>query len=262
MLESLRKDLSKLKNPQKAQILQRFFKTGKGEYGEGDVFLGIIVPQSRAVARKYKGLSLFEIETILKSKIHEERLIALLILVENFKRGGEKEKRRIYKFYLRNTKYINNWDLVDLSATQVVGEYLLSHSGAKHPATPVNLKPKAEESKLDPSPAKPDQDDTLMKLIKSNSVWERRIAIIATYAFVKNNQFDITLGIASILLDDKHDLIQKAVGWMLREVGKKDQLVEEVFLQKHYKKMPRTMLRYAIERFDEKLRKNYLLGKI
>lgn len=235
MLGQLRGELRKLSNPKKAEILKRFFKTGKGEYGEGDVFLGITVPQSRVIAQKFSHLSLSDIEKLLASKIHEERLIALLLLVHNFQKGDDKARREVYAFYLKNTKYINNWDLVDLSAHQIMGEYLLGQ----------------EILRLA-------QDDILVNLAKSENLWERRIAIVATYAFIRKNQFDQTLTVSKILLHDKHDLIHKAVGWMLREVGKRDQEIEEAFLRKHYKIMPRTSLRYAIERFSEKKRKAYL----
>jgi len=234
MLNKLRSDLNKLKNPEKAKLLQGFFKTGKGEYGGGDIFLGITVPESRKIAIKYKNLSLEEVEQLLKSKIHEERLIALLILVHNYQ--NHKEKRSvIYNFYLKsaNNNYINNWDLVDLSSHQILGHYLL------------------------------DKDRSILyKLAKSSNIWEKRISIISTFQFIKNNQFFDTIKISEILLNDKHDLIHKAVGWMLREIGKKDESVLIKFLNKHYKSMPRTTLRYAIERFPEKTRKRFLLGKI
>lgn len=228
-LSSLVEDLQKLADKDKAQILARFFKTGKGEYGEGDIFLGITVPQQKKVAKKYKGLTTSEVEKLLKSKIHEHRLTALLILVQQFKKGSEETRKKLVDFYIKNTKYINNWDLVDLSANHILGTYLLDKN-----ASP------------------------LTKLSRSQNIWERRIAIIATFAFIYKNRFDQTLKIAKILRDDKHDLIQKAVGWMLREVGKRDQKAEEEFLKKYYHTMPRTMLRYAIERFDKKKRKFYL----
>ena len=229
MLSQLKKDLQRLKNPEKAKLLARFFKTGKGEYGEGDVFLGIMVPDSRKIAIKYKNLSFSEIKTLLNSKIHEGRLIALLILVNNYNNGGNKEKGKIFDFYLKNTKKINNWDLVDLSAHKIVGAHLIGKDKS-----------------------------ILYKLVKSDNLWERRIAVIATFNFINNNKFDDSLKISRLLLNDKHDLIHKAVGWMLREVGKKNQVIEERFLKRYYHQMPRTMLRYAIERFDEKKRKGYL----
>lgn len=232
-LNDLRKDLKSFSDSQKAKNLQRFFKTKKGEYGEGDVFIGVSVPDQRKVAKKYKDLPLEKIEKLLHSKIHEERLVSLLILVEGFKKGNKKERETIYKLYLKNTKYINNWDLVDLTAGKIVGEYLF------------------------------DKDrNILKKLAKSPNLWEKRISIIATSYFIWKGQFQDTLEISTILLEDDHDLIHKAVGWMLREVGKRDRAVEEKFLKKHYKKMPRTMLRYAIEKFPESLRQKYLKGKI
>lgn len=234
MLAQLRKDLKLLTNKEKAKFLQRFFKTEKGEYAFGDVFIGLTVPQSRSIAQKYKNLTNSEIKKLMTSKIHEERLIALLLLVHNFENAGDKEKKSIFDFYLRHTKYINNWDLVDLSTSKIVGEYLFN-------------KPKT----------------ILYTLAKSNSIWEKRISIIATFQFILNGEYEDTLKIAEILLHDKHDLIQKAVGWMLREVGKRSsQEAEEEFLKKHYKTMPRTTLRYAIERFPETIRRAYLEGKI
>jgi len=224
----LKKELKTKSSPKKAKILQRFFKTGPEEYGEGDVFLGIAVPEIRKLVKKYSDLKIKEIIKLLHSKIHEERLTALLIMVKKFQ--IEKNKEKIYNLYLKNTKYINNWDLVDLSANKIVGDYLLD-------------KPKS----------------ILYKLARSKSVWERRISIIATFNFIKNNKFEETLKIARILLNDKHDLIHKAVGWMLREIGKRDLKTEERFLKKYYPKMPRTMLRYAIKKFPEKKRKQYLL---
>jgi len=227
-LSNLKKELKTKANSKKAKILQRFFKTGPGEYGEGDVFLGIVVPDIRKLVKKYSNLKMKEVIRLLHSKIHEERLIALLIMIDKFQVEGDKKK--IYNLYLKNTKYINNWDLVDLSAYKIVGDYLIN-------------KPKL----------------ILYKLAKSKSIWERRISIIATFNFIKNNEFKETLKIAKILLNDEHDLIHKAVGWMLREVGKRDLKIEESFLRKYCKKMPRIMLRYSIEKFPEKKRKQYLL---
>ncbi|RJQ38486.1 DNA alkylation repair protein [Candidatus Microgenomates bacterium] len=228
-LKKLEEDLLKAKNLQKAKFLARFFKTGKGEYAEGDIFLGITVPIQREIAKKYTSLSFDDLQKLLFSKIHEQRLVSLLILISKYKKANEKEKEKIYKFYLKNAKNINNWDLVDLSSHLILGDYLL------------------EKDK-----------EILYKLAKSDNLWEKRIAVISTYYFIKNNCFKECLKISEILLTDKHDLIHKAVGWMLREIGKKDQKIEEEFLNKHYKKMPRTMLRYAIERFGEEKRKFYL----
>lgn len=229
MLNKLRADLQKLRNPQKAKILSRFFKTGKGEYGEGDIFLGITVPKTRLIAKKYTNLGLKDTEKLLSSKIHEHRLIALLILIENYKKDNIEYKKYIFNFYLKNTKFINNWDLVDLSAPNIVGNFLL------------------------------DKDKSIIYgLAKSSDLWEKRIAIISTFAFIRLYKFKHTLKISEILMNDNHDLIHKAVGWMLREVGKRNKEVEEKFLNQHYKKMPRTMLRYAVEKFDDNKRKKYL----
>jgi 3-methyladenine DNA glycosylase AlkD len=226
-MKELIKELKRASNPKKAAILQRFFKTGKGQYGEGDIFLGIVVPEQRKIAKKYLNLSLKELQDLLNSKIHEHRLISLFILIDQYKK--EDNKKPIYNFYLKNSKNINNWDLVDLSAPNIVGDFLL------------------------------DKDRSILyKLAKSKNLLEKRIAILSTFAFIRNNDFKDTLNLSEILLNDNHDLIHKAVGWMLREIGKKDQKAEESFLKKHYKKMPRTMLRYAIERFEENKRQFYL----
>ena len=229
----LKRELKKLGDSEKAKILQGFFKTGKGQYGEGDVFLGVSVPQTRIVVKKHHELTLEETEELLKSKIHEERLAAILLLVYHFenavKEKNEKKQKEIFDFYLSKASKVNNWDLVDLSAPKISGPYLLSR----------NRK-------------------ILYKLANSKNLWEKRIAIISTFAFIRNSEFNDTFEITKTLLRDEHDLMHKACGWMLREVGKRDQPALEEFLKKHYKKMPRTMLRYAIEKFDEKKRKNYL----
>jgi len=234
MLKRLRTDLRKFTSPQKAKILSRFFKTGPGQYGEGDRFIGVTVPQSRAVAKKYKDLSFEELTTLLHSPVHEERLVALLILIEQFKSAGrrsdEKTREKIYRFYLANTKYINNWDLVDLSAEKIIGPYL------------------EDKSK-----------EVLKKLAKSKSIWERRIAILSTFHYIKHGDYKWTLEIAEMLLKDDHDLIHKAVGWMLREVGKTcGEKILTNFLDKHAATMSRTMLRYSIEKFPEGKRQKYL----
>lgn len=223
---NVKKALEEYANPEKAKLLQRFFKTGKGEYGEGDVFLGIMVPEQRKVAKEYSNIGLNEVQELLQSKIHEHRLTALFILVIKYNKTKSKQ---IVDFYLENLHSINNWDLVDLSAPKILGDYLIDKDRA-----------------------------ILFELSCSRNLWEKRIAILATAAFIRNNDFEGTLKISEILLNDSHDLIHKAVGWMLREIGKRDQKVEEEFLRKHYKKMPRTMLRYAIERFDKDKRKYYL----
>jgi len=232
-LKSLREILKKQTNPEQAKLYLRFFKTGKGEYGEGDMFLGIKVPVSRGIAKKFKDLSIPEIQELLNSEIHEERLIGLFTLVEQFNGADEEKKSTIYKLYLKNTKKVNNWDLVDLSADKIIGAYLV------------------------------DKDkQILFKLAKSNNLWERRIAIMSTFYFIKNGFYDVTLEISNILINDKHDLIHKAVGWMLREIGNRDLTIEENYLKKHYNDMPRTMLRYAIEKFPEHKRQAYLKGNI
>lgn len=223
--------LRTLANPAQARISQNFFKTGPGEYGEGDVFLGIKVPQLRALAKTLRGTPLPTIDQLLETEIHEQRVLALLLLMDFYARGDAVAQEAAYSLYLGRTAYINNWDLVDISAPYIVGHYLAGRT-----RTP------------------------LYELVRSASLWERRIAIIATFHFIRLNQFDDTLKLAELLLGDSHDLIHKAVGWMLREVGKRDQAAEEAFLLPRYHRMPRTMLRYAIERFPEPRRKAYLLG--
>ena len=225
--------LRRIANPEYAKHSLRFFKTGKGEYGEGDKFLGIRVPILRQHAKEYKDIELSEIHKLLKSKFHEERLCALFLLTFYYQQGNKQEKIAAYKLYLTNTQYINNWDLVDVSAHKIVGPHLFDRN-----RTP------------------------LYKLCNSRLLWDRRIAIISTFYFIKNQQFDDTLTLSEKLLDDEEDLMHKAVGWMLREVGKHKIEVERKFLNKHYKNMPRTMLRYAIEKFPEHERKKYLRGEV
>ncbi len=225
--------LKDLANPTIAEHSQRFFKTGKRQYGEGDIFLGIRVPVLRTQARKFRDLPLKQVRSFMKSAFHEERLCALLILVLKFTKGDEQERTAIYSLYVKNTKYINNWDLVDSSAHQIVGGYLV------------------------------DKDKRLLDTFaQSKSLWKRRIAIIATYNFIKKDQYKDALSISKSLLKDDEDLIHKAVGWMLREIGKRDLAAEKAFLLNHYKQMPRTMLRYAIEKFPERERKRYLNGVV
>jgi 3-methyladenine DNA glycosylase AlkD len=232
-LAGIRADLRELADPAGAMHSLRFFKTGPGEYGEGDKFLGLTVPEMRTIARKYRTLDDDAALELLASPWHEERLVALLLLVQGYKRGDERRRRKIHRAYLANTRWINNWDLVDLSAEHVVGPHL-----------------EAEEIEL------------LERLARSRSLWERRIAIISTFHFIRRNEFRPTLKMATMLLNDPHDLIHKAVGWMLREVGKRDRKVLDTFLRKHYRTMPRTMLRYAIERHPETIRKRYLAGSV
>lgn len=226
--ENIKKDLESVSNVEKACILQRFFKTGKGEYGEGDIFVGIVVPDLRKLAKKYsKTITLEELEYFVSNSIHEYRLFGLLTLTYM------NLSKEIYDFYIDNLKYINNWDLVDLTSYHIVGRYLK------------------------------DKDRSILyDLARSNDLWKQRISIISTYFFIKSGEFKDTFEISKILLHNEHDLIHKAVGWMLREIGKCNQQEEELFLKQYYKEMPRTMLRYAIERFDEDKRKAYLNGTI
>jgi 3-methyladenine DNA glycosylase AlkD len=213
--------------------LQRFFKTGPGEYAEGDVFIGVTVPGVRQVCRECRDAAIPDILPLLGSAVHEERLLALLLLVEAFKRGTEERKREIYRLYLANTKFINNWDLVDSSAPHIVGGWLFTRSRAP-----------------------------LGRLARSSSLWERRIAIIATQFFIRNGDLEEPFRIADLLLTDHHDLIHKAVGWMLREAGNRNPKAERAWLETRYPRMPRTMLRYAIEKFPEAERRRYLAGTI
>lgn len=228
-LKKIQEEIMGLKNKKQQEILQRFFKTGPGEYAEGDIFFGLKVPQIRSIAKNYYHLSQGELDILLESKIHEFRFVALVILCEKFKKGSEIEKKEIFNFYIKNAKNINNWDLVDVSSPKIVGEYLLD-----------------KDKKI------------LYKLAKSKNLWERRIAIVSTFSFIRNNNYKDTILISKILLDDKHDLIHKACGWMLREAGKKDEKVLKDYLEKHKSKMPRTMLRYAIEKFPNNIRIRYL----
>jgi 3-methyladenine DNA glycosylase AlkD len=232
-IKEVKAEIHSLENPSKAKFLQRFFKTGKGEYAEGDIFLGITVPVSRSLAKKFSGLSIDDSFTLLKSKFHEERLIALFIITHHFEKSPIEKKKEIVDKYLAHTKYINNWDLVDSSAYKILGKYLLD---------------------------KP--TEILFKLAKSTMLWERRIAMVSTYAFIKQKESTLTFQLALLLMKDKEDLMHKAVGWMLREAGKHDPIGLEIFLTENYKKMPRTMLRYAIEKFPEKKRKAFLTGNI
>ncbi len=232
-VQKIQERVQALGNPQKAQILQRFFKTGPGEYGQGDVFVGLRVPEIRKLAKEYRSLPLPATLRLLRAPIHEARLLALLILVQATRSAEGALQKRICDLYLQNTRFINNWDLVDLSAPHIVGPQLKSWSAHR-----------------------------LSGLAASSLIWDRRIAILATFHLIKKGEFSLTLTIAKRLLKDPEDLIHKAVGWMLREVGKRDQKTEESFLKIHYQIMPRTMLRYAIERFPEGLRQRYLKGEV
>lgn len=231
----LKDELHKYTSPEKAAHLPRFFKTGPGEYGEGDVFIGVTVPDQRKVARNFfKQLGLAEIQELLGEKIHEYRLTALFILTYKYEKAkDETEQKAIVNLYLANTAHINNWDLVDSSADKILGAYLF------------------------------DKDKQLLyAFARSGDLWQQRMAIIATYYFIKKGEYQDTLKIAENFLAHKHDLIHKAVGWMLREVGNRNPEVELDFLKQHYHQMPRTMLRYAIEKFEEGLRQKFLKGLV
>lgn len=227
--QEIEKSIQAAANPEKKKTLSSFFKTGKGEYGENDIFIGVPVPTLRTIAKQYLDTPLAEIVQLLHSPIHEFRLAALLCMVELFKRGDENQRAILYDTYLANTAYINNWDLVDLSATQIVGGYLEHRDHAP-----------------------------LYRLAQSPLLWEQRIAIVATWQWIRRGKIDDTLALADLLLNHEHDLIRKATGWMLREVGKKDKARLCQFLDTRHRQMPRTMLRYAIERFTPEERKHYM----
>jgi 3-methyladenine DNA glycosylase AlkD len=232
-LEQLEGILRDLADPQIAIHSARFFKTGKGEYGEGDRFLGIRVPQLRKLVPRCRELPLFAVQELLQSLFHEKRLLAALILVDRFKRGTGAEQESIFTLYVRNLGIgINNWDIIDTTCPHIMGAWL------------------AERDR-----------QVLYSLAKSENLWQRRAAMLACFYFIRKNDFTNALDIASLLLEDRQDLIHKAVGWMLREIGKRDQAVEEQFLEKYCRTMPRTMLRYAIERFEPELRKQYMDAK-
>ncbi|NTW62563.1 MAG: DNA alkylation repair protein [Chlorobiaceae bacterium] len=231
--ETLRHELEAIADPAVAAVSRSFFKTGAGEYGEGDLFRGIRVPVLRKISRRSEALSLDGIVELLHSPFHEDRLLALLVLVRRFSHASEKAREELYDLYLSNTLFINNWDLVDTSAEHLVGCYLFDRDKAP-----------------------------LYRLVLSECLWERRIAIIATFYFIRHGRFGETLDLAEQLLFDPEELIHKAAGWMLREVGKRDQQLEEAFLARHYRLMPRVMLRYAIERFAEDKRQLYLKGLV
>jgi len=231
MYQAIKTALEQAANPEKALVLANFFKTGQGEYGEGDCFIGVPIPTIRLICKQFVlQTQLSDIQILLSDPVHEVRMAAVLILVYQFEKADDAGRKIIYDFYLANATKINNWDFVDSSARQIVGCYL-------------HDKPR----------------DILYQLARSTSLWEQRIAIIATFHFIKQQQFDDTFNIAQILLNHQHDLIHKAVGWMLREVGNKNRAVLEEFLNRHYPIMPRTMLRYAIEKFPEPLRQQYLV---
>jgi 3-methyladenine DNA glycosylase AlkD len=230
-IQDLRRELRALAHPERALGVARFFKTGKGEYGAGDKFLGINVPALRKIARKFRELPLADAESLLLSRWHEERLCALIILVAQFERGTETERQAIFNFYLAHTDRVNNWDLVDASAPYIVGGWLVGRTR-----------------------------DALDRLALSESMWERRIAMVATLWFIRRGELADTFRIAKTLLDDQEPLLHKAIGWMLREAGKKDEPELIAFLREHYAELPRTTLRYAIERFPAERRKRMLQG--
>jgi len=238
MNKLLEEKISEKKNSSKAKVLSRFFKTGKGQYGEGDIFYGITVPEQRKIVKEFSDISFEEISKLLDSKVHEKRMIALLILVKKYENAGkeknERDKKEIFDIYISNAKKgnINNWDLVDLSSPNIIGKYLLD-----------------KNRKI------------LYELVKSENLWERRIAILATFTFIRNNEFEDAIKLSEKLLFDSHDLMHKAVGWMLREIGKRDKIILNKFLEENYKNMPRTMLRYAIEKFDYNTRQEWLKRK-
>ncbi|MDR3250466.1 MAG: DNA alkylation repair protein [Tannerella sp.] len=225
-------ELQSIGTKERAATLQRFFKTGKGQYGEGDVFIGVVVPQTRKVAKAHLQTPIAEIEKLLGSKYHEARLCALIILCERFKSSSEERREEIFKFYLDHISSVNNWDLVDLSCPVVLGGYLIDK-----------------------------ERDVLYKLAVGNNIWERRISIVSTFAFIRNGDFDDTLKLSKILLMYRHDIIRKAVGWTLREIGKYDVKTLSSFLEEHAATMPRTSLRYAIEHYPEPERQYWLKRK-
>ena len=229
-----RDEIQALANKEIAKHSLRFFKTAKGEYGHGDIFLGVRTPQIRLIAKKHIGISTTEMKTLIKSKYHEERLLGLIILVNKYSKAkDEKSKNQLYKIYVSSFKYVNNWDLVDVTCPHIIGKHLMDNNRS-----------------------------ILYSWAKSDDLWTKRIAIVSTHWFIRKNDLQDTFKIAEMLLNDEHDLIHKAVGWMLREAGKRDLEKEEIFLKKHYKNMPRTMLRYSIEKFPEPKRQKYLKGKI
>lgn len=229
MLKQLIKEIKKYSHPDKVKVYSRFFKTGKGEYGYGDVFLGLTVPEQRKLAQKYVELVFKDVRKLLYNRYHEHRLMGLLILCYKYQKADDAEKQKIIDFYIQHRHRGNNWDLIDCIADRLLGKHIL------------------------------DKDKSILyKLAKSESIWDRRIAIITTFEFIRNKRFDDTIKIAEILLNDSHDLIQKAVGWMLREMGKRNEKELIKFLDKHYNTMPRTMLRYAVERLDKKKKMFYM----
>ncbi|MDH5656047.1 MAG: DNA alkylation repair protein [Spirochaetia bacterium] len=232
LLQNLKIELKSLADRKVAEHSQRYFKTGPGEYGEGDVFIGLRMPQIRSLAKKYSKLSFSDIENLLKSEIHEKRMLAVILLVNAYKKAAEPDQKKIYQMYFKNKKYINNWDLIDVSCPHVMGGYLYKNDRS-----------------------------VLFKLAASGNLWDKRLAVMSTFYFIRNGDFNDSFKICEMLLDDEEDLIHKAAGWMLREIGKRNPKEEEKFLDRHAEKMPRTMLRYALERFSESKRKKYMSVK-
>ncbi|XXF80701.1 DNA alkylation repair protein [Myxococcaceae bacterium GXIMD 01537] len=232
--EAVVRELERAALPEKAAFLPRFFKAGPGEYAEGDVFLGVTVPEQRKIARRFQALGEDALSTLLRSPVHEHRLTGFLILVARYKKADAPGRSRLFAFCREHLAGLNNWDLVDTVAPHVIGAHLLEHP---------SLKPMLDD------------------FARSAVLWERRIAIIATQAFIRRGEFADTLRLAEVLLRDEHDLIHKAVGWMLREVGERDLAREEAFLDRHAAEMPRTMLRYAIEKFSPERREHYLSAR-
>ncbi|ATB27296.1 DNA alkylation repair protein [Melittangium boletus] len=228
---TIQDELASAANPEKAAFFPRFFKTGPGQYAEGDVFLGVTVPEQRRIARRHKHLPLEQLRVLLRSEVHEHRLTGFIILVEKFEREDALGRDRLFAFCREHLAGVNNWDLVDLVAPRLMGVHLLAH---------------------------PEHKSLLDEFVRSPVLWERRIAIMATFAFIRAGEFSDTLRLAEVLLQDPHDLIHKAVGWMLREVGKRELASEEAFLDRHAGRMPRTMLRYAIEKFPLERREHYM----
>ena len=233
MLKEIKKELDKYASPEKAAHHQRFFKTGKGQYGEGDIFLGVTVPNTRKVAAKFNNAGLDVLDQLIRSKYHEHRFLALIILVNQYPKAEKRQKEAIFRFYLDHMEFINNWDLVDVSAYKIIGPHLEN------------------------------RDKTmLVDLAGSSDLWQRRIAMLSCFHYIRKKEFSLALSIADILKHDSHDLIHKAVGWMLREIGKRDLAAMKKFLDPVYKTLPRTMLRYAIEKLPQEKRQKYLKGEI
>ena len=229
--EDVKKELARVASPEKAAYLPRFFKALPGGYAEGDVFLGVTVPEQRRVARRHRDLPLSEVAELVRSPVHEHRFTGLLVLVARFESGESSTRERLFAFCREHLARVNHWDLVDLVAPRLIGPHLVEH---------------------------PETRPLLDTWVRSASVWERRIAIMSTWAFIRRGEVEETLRLAGLLVEDRHEMVHKAVGWMLREVGKKDRAREEAFLERHAARMPRTMLRYALEHFSPERRVYYM----